>query len=375
MATMKFASSLTSRVVLMSCVFAVAASALISTANAQEKNIKRFAGKTLTFAGYSSTFNEEWAKSFGQYFEKRTGIKINWLPSSPSTNITRIRAAGGSPDIDVMLMDSANLARGAQEGVVGTVDPANIPNMSKVPASLRIQAGIPSMMYRYGVCYRADKFEEHKLGTPNSIGGWSAKSLAGRVMFPNTAAAQWLISAPAIAKSAGGDYANASKTLEVLASKVKAYGLFNSSGDVDAAMTSGDVWLTVGNNQGRCLALKRQKVPVEYAHWAIESDGKKYNDLINPDNLVLVKGSPNKELVELFMNEYLSDEAAAATVPLYRFIAGTPPTKAGVQKVIEADPTVKAWIIEDPDQLFLPKYADFLVHLRDWTTNWSKIAR
>jgi spermidine/putrescine-binding protein len=156
---------------------------------------------------------------------------------------------------------------------------------------------------------------------------------------------------------------------------VKAYGLFNSSGDVDAAMTSGDVWLTIGNNQGRCLALQRQKVPVEYAHWTIPSDGKTYSDLINPDNLVLVKGSPNKELVELFMNEFLSDEGASATVPLFRWIAGTPPTKAGLQKVVEADPTVKTWIIEDPDQLFLPNYSDFLAHLRDWTTNWNKIVQ
>lgn len=363
------------RFALAGCVLAVTAAAFATAAGAQEKDVRRFAGKTLTFAGYSSTFNEEWAKSFGQYFEKRTGVKINWLPSSPSTNITRIRAAGGSPDIDVMLMDSANLARGTKEGVVGTVDVADIPNMAKVPASLRIKAGIPSMMYRYGNCYRTDKFAELKLGTPNAIDVWSAKPLAGRVMFPNTTAAQWLISAPAIAKSVGGDYADASKTLEELASKVKAYGLFNSSGDVDAAMTSGDVWLTIGNNQGRCLALKRQKVPVDYAHWSIESDGKKYSDLINPDNLVLVKGTPNKEIVELFMNEFLSDDAAAATVPLNRFIAGTPPTKAGVEKVMEADPDAKAWIIEDPDQLFLPNYDEFLVHLRDWTTNWSKIAR
>jgi spermidine/putrescine-binding protein len=375
MNALKSVSGMTTKIALMGCVFALAAGALSVSANAQDKDIRRFAGRTLTFAGYSSTFNEEWAKSFGQYFEKRTGIKINWLPSSPSTNITRIRAAGGSPDIDVMLMDSANLARGTQEGVVGTVDPASIPNMAKVPAGLRIAAGIPSMMYRYGICYRKDKFAELGLGEPHAIDVWSAKSLAGRVMFPNTSAAQWLISAPAIAKSAGGNYADAAKTLEDLATKVKAYGLFNSSGDVDAAMTSGDVWLTIGNNQGRCLALKRQNVPVEYTQWYIESDGKKYVDLINPDNLVLVKGTPNKELVELFMNEYLSDEAASSNISLYKFIAGTPPTKAAVQKLVESDPAVKTWVIEDPDKLFLPNYGEFLTHLRNWTTNWSKIAR
>lgn len=214
-------------------------------------DIRRFAGQSISFAGYSSAFNDKWAASFGKYFTERTGITINWIPSSPSKNITSIRASGGNPDIDVMLMDSANLARGIQEGVVGTVDPAKIPNMKKVPESLQIKAGIPSMAYRYGNCYRADKFEELKIGAPHDISVWSNPALAGRVMFPSTTAAQWLITAPAIALSAGGSYANVSGSIEKLSSKVKAYGFFNSSGDMDAAMSAGDVWLTVGNNQGR----------------------------------------------------------------------------------------------------------------------------
>lgn len=353
----------------------VALGALGGQALAQDKDIRRFEGQTLNFAGYSSTFNEEWAKAFGTYFEKRTGVKINWIPSSPSKNITRIRASGGNPDIDVMLMDSANLARGAQEDVVGKVDLANVPNMEKVPQSLRIDAGIPSMMYRYGNCYRTDKFKELGLSEPGSVDVWAAKGLEGRVMFPSTTAAQWLITAPAIVKSVGGSYDAPDKAIEALSSKVKAYGFFNSSGDMDAAMTAGDVWLTVGNNQGRCLALKRQGVPVEYAHWKIESDGKQYSDLINPDNLVMVKGTPNKELVELFMNEYLSDEAIESNLSLYRFIAGTPPTPAAVKKLSETDPGVKVWVIEDPDMLFLPNYGDFLPHLREWTTGWSNILR
>jgi len=340
---------------------------------AGEGDIRRFEGQTLAIAGYSSTFNEIWSNSFGQYFEERTGVKLEWIPSSPSKNITRIRAAGGNPDIDVMLMDSANLARGVQEDVVGTLDLANIPNMSKVPESLRIDSGIPSMMYRYGNCYRTDKFAEKGLAVPNGADVWFTDELDGHVMFPSTTAAQWLITAPAIAKSVGGDYADPDKTFDALSSGVKAYGFFNSSGDMDAAMTAGDVWLTVGNVQGRCLALKRQGVAVEYANWQIEDGGKQYTDLANPDNLVMVKGTPKKELVEFFMNEYLSEEAATASLPLYQFIAGTPPTAAAVGKLLETDPATEVWIIKDPAQLFLPEYGDFLPHLRGWTTGWGKI--
>lgn len=338
-------------------------------------DIRRFAGQSISFAGYSSAFNDKWAASFGKFFTERTGITINWIPSSPSKNITRIRASGGNPDIDVMLMDSANLARGMQEGVVGTVDPARIPNMKKVPDSLKIASGIPSMAYRYGNCYRTDKFEQLGLGTPRDIDVWSNPALAGRVMFPSTTAAQWLITAPAIAKSAGGDYSRVPATIEKLSSKVKAYGFFNSSGDMDAAMSAGDVWLTVGNNQGRCLALKKQGIPVAYATWRINSDGKDYSDLINPDNLVLVANSPKKELVELMMNEFLSDEAAKAALPLYMFIAGTPPTSYAIDAVMTADPSAAEWIIKDPSQLFLPDYPAFLANLREWTTQWAGILR
>ncbi|WP_159599427.1 ABC transporter substrate-binding protein [Starkeya nomas] len=338
-------------------------------------DIRRFAGQSISFAGYSSAFNDKWAASFGKYFTERTGVTINWIPSSPSKNITRIRASGGSPDIDVMLMDSANLARGVQEGVVGTVDPAKIPNMKKVPESLQIKSGIPSMAYRYGNCYRTDKFEQLKLGAPNDIGVWSNPGLAGRVMFPSTTAAQWLINAPAIAISAGGSYGDVSASIEKLSSQVKAYGFFNSSGDMDAAMSAGDVWLTVGNNQGRCLALKKQGIPVAYASWTITSGGKTYSDLINPDNLVLVANSPKKELVELMMNEFLSDEAAKDSIPLFMFIAGTPPTSYAIDAVMAADPSSAEWIIKDPSQLFQPDYPAFLANLREWTTQWAGILR
>lgn len=337
--------------------------------------IRRFAGQSISIAGYSSVFNDKWAESFGKFFSERTGVTINWIPSSPSRNITRIRAAGGRPDIDVMLMDSANLARGIKEGVVGTVDPAKVPNLKKVPEGLRIASGIPSMMYRYGNCYRTDKFQQLGLAAPHAIDVWSNPGLAGRVMFPSTTAAQWLITAPAIAKSVDGDYGNVTATIEKLSSRVKAYGFFNSSGDVDAAMSAGDVWLTVGNVQGRCLALKKQGVPVQYANWRIKSDGKEYSDLINPDNLVLVANSPKKEIVELMMNEFLSDEAVKATIPLYMFIAGTPPTAYAIDSLIANDPSVAEWIIKDPSRLFLPDYAAFLASLREWTTQWAGILR
>jgi spermidine/putrescine-binding protein len=360
---------------LMCLALLLASTAMEGGAYAQNNNIRRFEGRTLTIAGYSSTFNDQWQKSFGEYFENRTGVKVKWIPSSIPANITRIRSAGGKPDIDAMLMDSANLARGVQADVVGKLDPASVPNLSKVPASLRIDSGIPTMLYRYGgACYRKDKFAELKLGEPTTTDAWFAKKLSGRVMFPSATSNQWLITLPAIVKSLGGEYDKPAKVLDEL-SKIKAYGFYNASGDVDVAMTSGDVWLTVGNIQGRCLALKRQGVPVEYTGWHFKADGKQYVDVINPDNLVLVKGGDNKELVELFMNEFLSDDAISATVPLYKFIAGTPPTTAAVKKLLEMDPETKIWIIQNPDELFLPNYGDFLTHIREWTTDWSKILR
>lgn len=85
--------------------------------------------------------------------------------------------------------------------------------------------------------------------------------------------------------------------------------------------------------------------------------------------------SPKKELVELMMNEFLSDDAAKASVPLFAFIAGTPPTAAAIDAVIAVDPSAAEWIIKDPSKLFLPDYPAFLVNLREWTTQWASILR
>lgn len=376
MSSMGLLSLRTARFALVGLTFALASTAIQKSAYAADENIRRFEGRTLTIAGYSSTFNDQWHKAFGEYFEKRTGIKLKWIASSIPANITRIRSAGGKPDFDAMLMDSANLARGVQADVVGKIDPAKIPNLSKVPASLRIDSGVPTMLYRYaGACYRTDKFADLKLPAPTTSDAWFAKELAGHVMFPSATSNQWLISLPAMVKGLGGDYSKPAEFVDNLSSKIKAYGFYNASGDVDVAMTSGDVWLTLGNIQGRCLALKRQGVPVEYTGWNFKADGKPYVDVINPDNLVLVKGADNKELAELFMNEFLSDEAIDATIPLYKFIAGTPPTTAAVKKVLEVDPATKVWVIQNPDELYLPNYGEFIKYIREWTTDWGKVLR
>ncbi|TDE15851.1 extracellular solute-binding protein [Jiangella asiatica] len=332
-------------------------------------DVRRFDGETLTVAGYSSTFNDVWAESFGAYFEERTGVTVEWLESSPQQAISRIRAAGGSPDIDMMLLDTANLAQAVQADAVAEVDTGLVPNLDDVPDALRIDQGIPTMLYRYGSCYRADTFTDLGLAAPTTPDSWFDPRLAGHVMLPGSTASQWLITAPAFAQSLGFAVDDAEGTADRLA-ELDPYGFFNASGDVDSAMTAGDVWLTLGNVQGRCLALKQQGVPVEYAGWEMDVDGQQYTDLLNPDNIVLVNGTEKAEVAALFMNEYLSAEAAAATVPLWQFIAGTPPTEAALDE-LSADPAAADWLIADPSALFTPDYQAFLPSLADWNTAWN----
>lgn len=341
-----------------------------SDASGETSDIRRFDGETLTIAGYSSTFNDVWAESFGAYFEERTGVTVRWLESTPAQAISRVRASGGSPDIDIFFADTANLAQAINADAVGEINPDNIPNLADVAENLRLEHGVPSMFYRYGSCYNTEQFEELGLDAPSTSDAWFDPQLEGRTMLPSSTASQWLITIPAFARSLGHEVNDAQATAEDLAA-LNPYGFFNASGDMDAAMTSGDVWLTLGNNQGRCLALRDQGVPVDYAGWEMELDGQQYTDVLNPDNLVMTNGTEKQEIVELFMNEYLSAEAAEATVPLWQFIAGTPPTEAARTTLLDADETASEYIVEDSTSLFLPDYLAVVPSLQEWNNAWN----
>lgn len=330
-----------------------------------------YTGQTLTIAAYSALFNEEWAKSFGSYFEEKTGAEVVWLESSPSQAIAQAVAAGGSPSFDMMLVDPGSLAQSVKSDVIEPINKDAVPNLANVPDSLRLtDAGVPTMSYRYGLCYNTEEFERLGMDPPSTAESWDESALAGRIMVPSTTSSMWFVSVPALSEALGNSIDDPQPSVDYLSS-LDPYGFFNGSGDVDAAMTNGDVWLAVSALEGRCLRLKGQGLPVEFLPWEMTIDGEDYTNVLVAENIVLMKGAKNVGLAELFMNELLSDEGAAAAAGVHAFISSTPPTDAGVAALLELDPAASEWMIDDFSDHYLPDYSKFLPHVAAWNLAWN----
>lgn len=350
----------------------VSGSAQSSSPTAED--FRRFAGETLTIAGYSSTWNNTWQKGFGKYFTDLTGIKLQWIESSPAIDISKIKASAGAPGFDLMLMNIPNVMRAAELDAAQKIDASAIPNLAAVDQSLQSPYGVPVSTLEYGSCYNTKKFSELGLPAPTEASAWFAPALQGHIMLPSATATQWMMGAPVFARAFGFGYQDPQPTVDKLA-ELKPYGFFNASGDVDAAMTNGDVWLTLSNNKGRCLLLKKQGVPVDWAGWKLTVDGSQYSAVASTTYFVVPKGvsGKNLEMANLLMNVYLSDGAASATTPIWIFDTATPPLPAQQAALKSADPTSSDYIITDQTKLFSIDYENFLKYLSAWLSAWPGV--
>jgi putative spermidine/putrescine transport system substrate-binding protein len=90
----------------------------------------------LTVTAYGGAWEKAYRSCFVAPFEKQTGKKVDVILGSPMQWINQIAANPSKPPIDVMvgLVDSGEIAR--EKGLVDSVTPKEVPNLSELKPSL-----------------------------------------------------------------------------------------------------------------------------------------------------------------------------------------------------------------------------------------------
>ncbi|MCK1565556.1 extracellular solute-binding protein [Bradyrhizobium sp. 173] len=98
---------------------------------------KKFSGVTLRINGYGGTYDKALLEGVAKPLEESTGLKIEYIPSSPSADIAKLISNRGNPHIDLLMADSALMPQAIAGGVLDRFGISDASNLSRVLPGFR----------------------------------------------------------------------------------------------------------------------------------------------------------------------------------------------------------------------------------------------
>jgi putative spermidine/putrescine transport system substrate-binding protein len=241
-------------------------------------------------------------------FEKKYNVKIEYVVSQTTEQLTRLRAEKDSPTVDFIFTGEAVAVTMRAEGLLDKMDAAKVPNMSKVAESFKNDAGYAPISGAYA---NMPLWNKSKVTQPLTAWAdlWRADLKEG-VSFPditNTTGLLFLILSAVIN---GGGIDNIDPGFAAM-TKLKA-NYHPSTG-----------WAGIGSDQVNLLKQGDISALVSYiglGRPAKEERGStvdfsaslKEGYPPSPLTLGIVKGSKNMDLVHSLINETLEDNVQIA---------------------------------------------------------------
>jgi len=231
-------------------------------------------------------------------FEKKYGANVEVIPSTSAEMMTRVRSEKANPTIDLVYIDDIVAPLGISEGLFEKIDPSNIPNLKDVDERFVNKDGYGPGGHGVAITFAYNK-ELVKVDPPTSWADlWKPdyKDMLAMSSINLSPAILFLVQA---AQLNGGSYDNIDPGFEAIKRLIpnvriwwRDTGIIRSNVDKDGVVGifGQSYWL---DEIGKGIPLV-PIVPKEGAHFSAVT-------------LQLVKGSKNKDLAELLINEHLSE--------------------------------------------------------------------
>lgn len=286
------------------------------------------------------------------------GTNVKQAPDSSSSIGGKVQIIkNNSTQYDATLGDESFVEQALLADIIEDVDFANIPNIENVSQNFRdaYPHGIPTDYGKVGIAYRKDLVSE-------TITGWAdlwalAPKYSGRLMMIDLdrdtmgAAMKYL------------GYSGNSTNLDEIAKardaliEIKPHLLALKYYNVAAPLVSGSAVMALAWDFD--VAINQQQEP--NIEWVFPEEGT----VAYLEGWVAVKGTPNKALVEAFMNWHLDPEQYADFVNTTGTAYVSPASTPYIKKSISKNP------ILFPDEATLAE-VEFELFLGEATADWSK---
>jgi putative spermidine/putrescine transport system substrate-binding protein len=345
---------------------------VVSSAPVWAQSALPFQGQSLRVASYGGGTGKIFREAVTGPFERRTGAHIEWSEGAPLDFMAQIIGAKGGPaPYDIALLEDIEAPQAAAQGVIYKLDFNNIPNAKLLPPEALPADGYSAAWgyFRLGIAYLPDKLKAAGIAPPKNLSIIFDPRLAGHLALPDVTQSNWPNFMPTIAAFLGNPLSDPEPTINKLAS-IKGASLFGSSSDMEARMTSGEIWVALWID-GRVNGLKLKGTRIEFAPMGIP-DGKGGTlDYTAVLGLLTVTNPNKKALAEAWIDTLLSTPVASQIAIRSTYA----PSNIEAQKAVKADPKVGPMVDTDIAKQFTPDFAAWPKVQDKWIDAWGKAFR
>ncbi len=331
-----------------------AGSPVAATPGAAAAPKANYQGQTLRVMMNGGKYEEVARAAVIEPFEKKYGVKVEITPASSAEMMTRVRAEKNSPTVDFAIIDDLVAVGGYDEGLFEKINTNNVPNLKNIDERFVDKSGYGPTVHGVPITFAYNK-DKVKIAPPQSWADlWKpdykdALAMCGIALTPSLL---FLVQA---AKMNGGDYGKIDPGFEAikkLMPNVKKW--FRSLSDVRPAVDDDGMIGIMGNSIW--LDEISKGIPLVTI---VPKDGAPF--LANTAQVI--KGTKNKELAELLIDQYLSEESQMGILKGYSFTV--------VNKNVKVPDDLKAKVpaasqVTYFDPVQIAKNRDV------WTERWTK---
>ncbi|MGZ9584897.1 ABC transporter substrate-binding protein [Paenibacillus marinisediminis] len=258
----------------------------------------------LVFAGNGATVEELFKDEiFKKFNEKYPDVKLTYVAGVATDIVAKVKAQQGSAQIDIAFIEGSEQEAGRVEGLWEALNPAEIPNMSKISDQFKVteNSGVTINYTPMGISYNPKLVKEKNLPIPQSWNDLALPEMKGNITLTEMSSNFGRSATIMMSYANGGSEADMTAGFE----KLKTIATYMPT----FAKTAAQIQQNLQNNtaaytawtMARSIVQKDAGVELEFV---IPKEGAN----VVPTVASIVKGSKNQEAAKAFIDFLLTEE-------------------------------------------------------------------
>jgi len=290
------------------------------------------------------------------HMKETIGADILFEGTKSSVNLEKMASNKDAPYLSVVQMDDPVMIQAVEADLLTPITPDAVPNMTDLRADAVHMDG---MWCNYvqpwaGVAYNTDFAE----GVPSWEALWAPEN-AGQVIIPSlqNTEGMWTMFVAAMLGS-GKPFSEAQYEVDAAFAKLEELkpnllSVYTTMSQAFNLLEQGEISMLAGNFSSYTLPRKAEGVPVDLA-------APKEGIFAMPSGICLVKGGPNPELAQAYVNEMLGETMQAAIADFASSVPANTTVTAGA-------------VIPEDVEIYSPDWAFVADNRRAWIERFDKL--
>ena len=290
------------------------------------------------------------------HMKETIGADILFEGTKSSVNLEKMSSNKDNPYLSVVQMDDPVMIQAVEADLLSPISADTVPNMTDLRADAVHMDG---MWCNYvqpwaGVAYNTDLAE----GVPSWEALWDPAS-KGQVIIPSlqNTEGMWTLFMSAILGT-GKPFSEAQYEIDAAFAKLEELkpnllSVYTTMSQAFNLLEQGEISMLAGNFSSYTLPRKAEGVPVDLA-------APKEGIFAMPSGICLVKGGPNPDLAQAYVNEMLGPKMQAAIADFASSVPANTTVKAGA-------------VIPEGVPIYSPDWAFVAANRRSWIERFDKL--